>query len=234
MHGVDLGVINMDTYEMKLYDLSTATSGSSSWPDPGCWFDDVYLFCANTGTDANLQDPPQYGGELICFDGEKCYLQYDYNPGTGSAWVREPVVAGGSYYYIQSGGRNGHTFDLNRVDDIKESPVRVSAIHETNDQAWCIRNLGNNSIVFYSNTNGAIYSYSYTNPKANMKLNPDKMEPSYLTRAEEAGVEEVAIDKSEANGPAEYYTLQGIRTNANTPGLYIRRQGDKAAKVFVK
>lgn len=234
IHGVDFGAINMDTYEMKIYDLSTATQGSSSWPDPGCWFDDVYLFCANTGTDANLQDPPQYGGELICFDGEKCYLQYDYNPGTGSAWVREPVVAGGSYYYIQSGGRNGHTFDLNRVDDIKESPVRVSAIHESNDQAWCIRNLGGD-IVFYSNTNGAIYSYRYTSPKANLTLNPDNMEPEYRTRAEmeENGVDSV-IAGAESDGPAEYYNLQGIRTDANTPGMYIRRQGDKSAKVIIK
>lgn len=35
--------------------------------------------------------------------------------------------------------------------------------------------------------------------------------------------------------PAEYYNLQGVRMNGElTPGLYIRRQGNKATKVIVK
>ena len=45
------------------------------------------------------------------------------------------------------------------------------------------------------------------------------------------------IDDVEADtAAAEYYTLQGVRVEAEnlTPGLYIRRQGTKVAKVLVK
>ncbi|MDE6301051.1 MAG: N-acetylmuramoyl-L-alanine amidase [Muribaculaceae bacterium] len=45
------------------------------------------------------------------------------------------------------------------------------------------------------------------------------------------GVAEVAAD---AAGEVEFFNLQGIRVNNPEGGLYIRRQGDKAAKVIVK
>lgn len=48
-----------------------------------------------------------------------------------------------------------------------------------------------------------------------------------------AGVEAV-IANSVAEGPVEYYNLQGVRVSGNEPGLYIRRQADKVEKVLVK
>lgn len=44
------------------------------------------------------------------------------------------------------------------------------------------------------------------------------------------------IDKveSDANAPVEYYNLQGVRVDNPSAGLYIRRQGNKATKVYVK
>ena len=49
-----------------------------------------------------------------------------------------------------------------------------------------------------------------------------------------AGINGVSVDNE--NAPVEYYNLQGMRINnvENNPGLYIRKQGDKATKVFVK
>ncbi|MGM9861391.1 MAG: hypothetical protein ACI30W_02225 [Muribaculaceae bacterium] len=46
-----------------------------------------------------------------------------------------------------------------------------------------------------------------------------------------AGVEDVAVD---ANAPAEFFNLQGVRVAVPTSGLYIRRQGNTATKVLVK
>lgn len=45
-----------------------------------------------------------------------------------------------------------------------------------------------------------------------------------------------AIGADTADGEAEYFNLQGVRINPENaaPGLYIRRQGGKAAKVLVK
>ncbi len=44
------------------------------------------------------------------------------------------------------------------------------------------------------------------------------------------------ISAEDADADAEYYNLQGIRVDADnlTNGIYIRRQGNKATKVFVK
>lgn len=51
-----------------------------------------------------------------------------------------------------------------------------------------------------------------------------------------AGISEVANDAIDANAPVEYYNLQGIRilNVENNPGLYIRKQGNKTSKVYMK
>jgi len=50
-----------------------------------------------------------------------------------------------------------------------------------------------------------------------------------------AGIEGVGMDKA-ADAPVEYFNLQGMRVNnvEGTNGIYIRRQGDKVSKVYVK
>lgn len=49
-----------------------------------------------------------------------------------------------------------------------------------------------------------------------------------------SGINGVEIEN--ANGPVEFYNIQGVRVNPETagPGLYIRRQGNKAVKVLVR
>lgn len=50
-----------------------------------------------------------------------------------------------------------------------------------------------------------------------------------IVRPSGAGIADVAVD---ADAPAEYYNLQGMRVNDLTPGnLYIVRQGGKTAKI---
>lgn len=46
-----------------------------------------------------------------------------------------------------------------------------------------------------------------------------------------SGIDRVEAD---ANAPVEYYNLQGVRVDNPSAGLYIRRQGNKATKVYVK
>lgn len=52
--------------------------------------------------------------------------------------------------------------------------------------------------------------------------------------ADPAGIQGVEVEN--ANGPVEFYNIQGIRVNPETagPGLYIRRQGNTATKVLVR
>lgn len=47
-----------------------------------------------------------------------------------------------------------------------------------------------------------------------------------------SGIEAVAAD--DTNAPVEYFNLQGMRVNADQPGLYIRRQGSKVEKVSIR
>jgi hypothetical protein len=50
-----------------------------------------------------------------------------------------------------------------------------------------------------------------------------------------AGVDNITVD-SNSNAPVEYFNLNGVRVNGDnlTPGLYIRRQGNKTTKVIKK
>ena len=42
------------------------------------------------------------------------------------------------------------------------------------------------------------------------------------------------IDVDNASAPVEYFNLQGIRVANPTTGVYIRRQGNKVEKIYVK
>ncbi len=46
-----------------------------------------------------------------------------------------------------------------------------------------------------------------------------------------SGISDVAVDE---NVSIEYYNLNGIRVDEPTPGIYIRRQGNKVSKVIVR
>lgn len=52
-----------------------------------------------------------------------------------------------------------------------------------------------------------------------------------LAKDENTGIEDIDADNE---AEAVWYNLNGIRVNPNTPGLYIKVEGDKATKVYVK
>lgn len=47
-------------------------------------------------------------------------------------------------------------------------------------------------------------------------------------------IDGIAADETPADGPVVYYNLCGQRVTDPAPGIYIRRQGDKATKVIIK
>jgi len=55
-----------------------------------------------------------------------------------------------------------------------------------------------------------------------------------LSDKKATGIEDVTVADEDA--PAEYYNLSGMRVNGEnlTPGIYVKRQGGKATKVYVK
>ncbi len=48
-----------------------------------------------------------------------------------------------------------------------------------------------------------------------------------------SGIGNIAVDNDE-NAPVEYFNLQGVRVSNPENGLYIKRQGNKATKVYIK
>ena len=97
-----------------------------------------------------------------------------------------------------------------------------------------LRNL-NGKCVFYSTLTKTPYCYTYDNPDKDMALNPDRMEIEFEPNNPlHAGIEGVIAGDSDSNAPVEYFNIQGMRVDANTPGLYIRRQGAKTQKIVIK
>ena len=56
------------------------------------------------------------------------------------------------------------------------------------------------------------------------------------TSGKSTGIEDVIVEESAEDAPVEFYNLNGIRVSGENlaPGLYIRRQGNKATKVLVR
>ncbi len=234
--GNELGRTNCEKGDYSIYDIDTyaPSSDSHSFPDDGVEFDGKYMFCANSGTRAGVEDPVQRGGELHVFDGEKVFCQYDFNPGTGCDWVKELTVCGGSlYWWCETPIGTTPAGSLIRLDKWDEAPVfAVDNIDANNNGIRTLRNL-NGDLIFFSTANNQIYCYHYRQPGYDPSKNPDEMEINFLTRSEMGGIDDIVADNGE-DAPAVYYNLQGVRVNATTPGLYIRREGSKATKVIIK
>ena len=231
--GDELGMTNCEKGNYKIFDISTNINvdNGNTWPDDGVEFDGKYVFCCNRGDNPDIDDPanPQLGGELNICDGEKVWVQYDFAPGTGATWTRELTVCNGTlYYWNSSNERDGHAGRLVRVDGLDATPVEVTNIDPTNDGIHMLRNL-DGKLIFISDVDHNIYCYEYDNPDKK----PSNRDTMLLDFGDGAGIDEVVSDFSN-DGPVEYFNLQGMRVNANTPGLYIRREGNKASKVILK
>ncbi|WP_290458905.1 hypothetical protein, partial [uncultured Alistipes sp.] len=66
-----------------------------------------------------------------------------------------------------------------------------------------------------------------------VKIQGDKvtLKKAYIIHKSSDGIADITVDE---NAPVEFFNLQGVRVANPENGLYIRRQGNKATKVFVK
>ena len=60
-----------------------------------------------------------------------------------------------------------------------------------------------------------------------------KAASKYTFNTENVGINKIAID-NDANAPVEYYNLQGVKVENPSNGIYIKVQGEKAEKVYIK
>lgn len=74
-----------------------------------------------------------------------------------------------------------------------------------------------------------VYLY-YMNGSSFVQLNTY---PYYLYVAPKSGITEI-VDDADTDAPVEYFNLQGIRVENPTSGLYIRHQGKKVEKIYLR
>jgi tetrahydromethanopterin S-methyltransferase subunit A len=60
-----------------------------------------------------------------------------------------------------------------------------------------------------------------------------KAASKYTFNTENVGINKVAIN-NDANAPVEYYNLQGVKVANPSNGVFIKVQGNKSTKVYIK
>lgn len=94
---------------------------------------------------------------------------------------------------------------------------------------------GTATIVNVAKEKTVMFGLGYHSFGAYPEANSFRVMPSlYLKGEPVSGISAVEIEQT--NGEAVYYNLQGVRVNSDalTPGIYVRRQGNKAVKVLIR
>ncbi len=94
---------------------------------------------------------------------------------------------------------------------------------------------GRNEWVADENSDGLTkVTYNVNNPDTDKTTNTQSVYRMYVTLKGTASITDIAADSED--GPVEYFDLTGrqVKADSLTPGLYIRRQGQKSEKMLVK
>jgi ELWxxDGT repeat protein len=229
--GFELAGSNLEKGDYQYFDYFTLnpSNANSSYPDPGCVFQNTYMFCGADGFDA-AATPAQHGGELLCFDGEKIWRQNDsFFPGTTSNWVKEPTVAGGSLYWMNEANdvAMGFGSGLYRLDDITGTPVVVPTVTTVGDNVNTLRNL-NGTIIYQVGANNRLYADVYTKAGWDGKSDMGYLDPVFDNNTT-TGISQVNtnVDSNTVNVYNINGTLvrqnvhKGTATQGLAKGIYI-------------
>ncbi len=225
--GFEFNGTNCERGDYQYYDIWTTAPSydNNSYSDPGCVFDNVYLFCASTGFDAD--DPNCYGGELWFYDqsDKAVHFQGDFVPGVGCDWVKEQTVASGTLYWYNEDNTmwdEGYGFGLCRLDGIDEKAVTCNLIDPSNangDQCHTLRNL-DGQILYCSATNPGLYTYTYVKPGWDGVTDKGApMEPDFDTPGESTAIQSVSNEASVKEAQKGVYSLSGVKVKESASGL---------------
>jgi ELWxxDGT repeat protein len=169
------------------------TAGTDNgFPDLFCEFDGVLFMKGQTGGNANSTDPINYGLELFYTDGTAAgtKMQSDLNPGVGhnAAW-EGTVISGSMYFRAQNAVPAGsQTWELFRINNKDEFPVKVMDLVEGQDFVHSLRNLAGD-VVFTSKAIPALFHYNYRKPGYDPLKDVESMEIEYRTRDEQTSIQ---------------------------------------------
>lgn len=194
--------------------------------------DNGYFYVSQGRADANDGNVPA----LMLFDpeGNKVWTSanLDLIPNTNAGFAITPdgtMAAFGRYNSMDI-----HVFAVSYDEYMEPTFTELYTFptpeSNTGRTRWCQMTFdaGNNLHVF-DRRNGGYKVYEL--PYSGIATTPAKAEFA-ITKS--SGIENVDVENSEA--PVQYFNLQGVAVEADnlTPGIYVRRQGNKATKVVVK
>lgn len=140
-----------------------------------------------------------------------------------STWT--PVYVSNGRYHLMNG--NGKflapaSAEIGLVDDEAEAGM-YRFIYQNGDIAVSVHNDRNSGLNINAN-GGNLCSYGVGDPGSVWRI-----ETSAYSSVD-------TIGEDAASAPVEFYNIQGMRIDASrlTPGVYIRRQGNRAEKVVVE
>ncbi len=129
---------------------------------------------------------------------------------------------------LRQNGNLNYEFFENRITEYSEE---LNESQKLNFERWPILNMSvqKNQEIFYS------YDGELNNILTFLKKRFELLDV-WFERHEVSAIDEINNDITNPNAPVEIYDMRGIRLgNDNlTPGIYIRRQGNKAEKIIIK
>lgn len=142
--------------------------------------------------------------------------------------VRGPIMAYSRFIDEISPVKDMKTYE----DYIAQQPQYVATLTEDDATGTATVTFPADAIVLTF----PVYYEAQGNPLQRW-TNDDLALPTVITIPGRAnGINDVKVDNpaASADGPAEYYNLQGARVSNPGPGLYIVRRGNTASKVLIK
>ncbi|MEA4976030.1 MAG: ELWxxDGT repeat protein [Paludibacter sp.] len=160
----------------------TTAGTANGFPDLFCEFDGVLFMKGQTGGDATVLDPVNYGLELFYTDGtaEGTKMQSDLNPGVGHNAAWEGIVISGSMYFRAQNAvpAGSQTWELFRINDKDEFPVKVMDLVEGQDFVHSLRNMGGD-VVFTSKAIPSLFRYHYRKPNYDPLKDAENLDPVF-------------------------------------------------------
>lgn len=142
----------------------TTAGTDNGFPDLFCEFDGVLFMKGQTGGNATATDPVNYGLELFYSDGTAAgtKMQSDLNPGVGNNAAWEGIVISGSMFFRAQNAvpAGSQTWELFRIDNKDEFPVKVMDLVEGQDFVHSLRNMAGD-VVFTSKAVPSLFRYHY-------------------------------------------------------------------------
>lgn len=141
--------------------------------------------------------------------------------------LKVAVVEGGYTFTLSNGKALGAKTGYNTFDTSADSDnARVWTVNFNAEGAATITNVALGNRIIKAGGYDSFGAYQAD------KLPEEYADPFIFKKGGISGVESVVI--ADENAPVEYYNLQGVRVNEPANGLYIRRQGNTATKVYIR